>query len=57
MPAPTPHRIAPAADHCVAYVECTIPPGLTLDEWRRAPRGTVRRRRGWSNGWLGRVLR
>jgi hypothetical protein len=24
--------------YCFAYVECDVPAGVTLDEWRRRPR-------------------
>jgi hypothetical protein len=27
--------MTPAAAHCFQYVECDIPPGVTLDTWRR----------------------
>jgi hypothetical protein len=55
MSTPTPHRIAPPAEHCFVYVESTIPAGVTLDEWRRVPRGRVRRRRRWSSWLIGRI--
>ena len=32
-------------DHVLSYVECDIPEGLTLREWRRA--GTARARVAW----------
>jgi hypothetical protein len=38
MSTSSPHRISPPAEHCFVYEECTIPPGITLDQWRRAPR-------------------
>ncbi len=32
--------------HSFRYVECDIPEGMTLDEWRRRPRVGTRRPHG-----------
>ena len=54
MPATSPHRITPSSAHCFLYESSTVPAGVTLDEWRRAPRGGRPRRRRGVVAWLGR---
>ena len=36
---------AAMTDHCLSYVECDVPEGVTLREWRRA--GAARARIAW----------
>ena len=54
MSATSPHRITLPAEHCFLYESCTVPLGVTLDAWRRAPRGGRQRRRRGVVAWLGR---
>jgi hypothetical protein len=52
----SPPRISPPPEHCFLYEQCTIPPGVTLDEWRRAPRGRRRPARRRPAAWVARVI-
>jgi hypothetical protein len=54
MSATSPYRITLASENCFLYESCTVPPGVTLDAWRRAPRGGRQRRRRQVVAWLAR---